>query len=246
MSPAQRVSARRLVVALAAVLGVSVTASLGFWQLGRAELKAGLWAQREAREALAPLGWDALQEAQVPDAQGKLHDRRAELQGRWLHEATVFLDNRPMNGRSGFIVVTPLLPSTGGTALLVQRGWVPRRLDDRTALPPVPQPDGTVSIAGRLAPAPSQLYAFGEDAPGPIRQNIDLAAYGAEWSVRLYPLSLQQSATAFPDGLTRDWPRVGADVHKHYGYALQWFGLGALITILYVWFQILVPRRRRG
>lgn len=246
MSRALSASARRWWVALAAAVGVAVTASLGFWQLGRAELKAGLWTQREAREALAPVGWEALDAVQPGDDASGLHDRRAALQGRWLHEATVFLDNRPMNGRSGFIVVTPLLPSHGGPALLVQRGWVPRRMDDRTALPPVPQPDGTVAVAGRLAPAPSQLYAFGEDAPGPIRQNIHLSVYGAEWSLRLHPLSLQQSAPDTPDGMTRDWPRVGADVHKHYGYALQWFGLGALITILYVWFQILVPRRRRG
>jgi surfeit locus 1 family protein len=35
------------------------------------------------------------------------------------------------------------------------------------------------------------------------------------------------------------------DVHKHYGYAVQWFSLTALITGLYVWFQLLRPRRRR-
>jgi surfeit locus 1 family protein len=33
-------------------------------------------------------------------------------------------------------------------------------------------------------------------------------------------------------------------VHKHYGYAVQWFLLCALIAGLYAWFQILRPRRR--
>ena len=42
----------------------------------------------------------------------------------------------------------------------------------------------------------------------------------------------------------RQWPRPAADVHKHYGYAFQWFGLCALIAILYVWFQFIQPRRR--
>ena len=35
-----------------------------------------------------------------------------------------------------------------------------------------------------------------------------------------------------------------ADVHKHYGYAFQWFALCALIVGLYVWFQLIRPRRR--
>jgi len=39
----------------------------------------------------------------------------------------------------------------------------------------------------------------------------------------------------------REWPQPVAGVEKHYGYAFQWFGLGALITMLYVWFQIVRP-----
>jgi surfeit locus 1 family protein len=51
-------------------------------------------------------------------------------------------------------------------------------------------------------------------------------------------------AAAGGDGLVRDWPAPAADVHKHYGYAFQWFSLSALTLILYVWFQVLRPRRR--
>ena len=39
------------------------------------------------------------------------------------------------------------------------------------------------------------------------------------------------------EGLLRDWPSVGSGVHKHYGYAFQWFGLCGLVALLYVWFQ---------
>lgn len=39
------------------------------------------------------------------------------------------------------------------------------------------------------------------------------------------------------EGLLRDWPSVGSGVHKHYGYAFQWFGLCGLMALLYVWFQ---------
>jgi surfeit locus 1 family protein len=34
-------------------------------------------------------------------------------------------------------------------------------------------------------------------------------------------------------------------VHKNLGYAVQWFALAALMTGLYVWFQLVRPRLRR-
>ena len=236
---------------LAAVLGMALTASLGFWQLGRAAQKEALQAQREAREGLTALGWGDVRAvasaADATQALAELHDRQVVLQGRWVPEATVFLDNRTMNGRAGFYVVTPLRPVGDGPAILVQRGWVARRFDDRMALPKIDTPDGVVDLTGRLAPPPSKYYEFDGAQEGAIRQNIDLDAFSAEWRLPLLPASVQQSAPqAAADGMLRDWPRVGFDVHKHYGYAFQWFGLCALIAILYVWFQFIVPRRRRA
>ena len=38
--------------------------------------------------------------------------------------------------------------------------------------------------------------------------------------------------------------RPAAGVDKHHGYAFQWFALCALTAGLYVWFQIIQPRRR--
>lgn len=233
-------------ITLAAVGAIAVTSALGFWQLGRADDKRALWAQREQRQAQPPVGWAELQLAAAEGGLAGLHDRPVALRGRWMHDATVFLDNRTMGGRVGFVVVTPLLPLDDGAALVVQRGWVPRRMDDRTALPPLEQADGEVEVLGRLAPPPSRYYEFAGANEGAIRQNIDLDAYAAEWSLRLLPASVQQfPAPEADEGLWRDWPEVGGDVHKHYGYAFQWFGLSFLILFLYVWFQIIVPWRRR-
>ncbi len=239
----------RLWVTLATVVGVLVTASLGFWQLGRADMKEALAAQRDARAEMSPVGWRDVMASMEPAGSAvagtDLHDRPVALTGYWLHEATVFLDNRPMAGRSGFIVVTPLLSEDRTAAIAVQRGWVPRRIDDRTAVPDLPMDAGLVKVVGRLAPPPSMLYELGQDSDGRIRQNIDLSSFGAQWSLRLPPLSVQQTEGGASDAsLLREWPRVGADVHKHYGYATQWFGLSALMVVLYVWFQIIAPRRR--
>ncbi len=232
-------------ITLAALLAMGVTAALGTWQLGRASQKEALQSQRVEREGLPAVGWEALQDAAQADALEGLHDRPVRLRGVWLAEATVFLENRTMQGRPGFFVVTPLRLSDPGPAVLVQRGWVPRRFDDRSALPEIDTPLGWVEVAGRLAPPPSKFYAFEGEETGAIRQNIDLDAFAAEWSLPLLQASVQQTAAAdAADGMLRDWPRVGYDVHKHYGYAFQWFGLCTLIAFLYVWFQFIAPRRR--
>jgi surfeit locus 1 family protein len=57
------------------------------------------------------------------------------VQGRWLPVAPVFLDNRQMDGRPGFFVLSPLQLDRGDV-VLVQRGWVPRDMQDRSRLPP--------------------------------------------------------------------------------------------------------------
>lgn len=233
-------------VTLAAVVGMAVTASLGQWQLGRAAQKEARAAQQQARTVLLALGWSDLPRAGQPGDWAALHDRSVHLRGRWVHEATVFLDNRPLNGRAGFWVLTPLRPvDAEAPVVLVLRGWVPRRFDDRTAVPEVPVWAGTVEVAGRIAPPPSKLYELGQEAHGLIRQNIDVPAFAQEWSLPLLPASVMQTGgDDLPDGWSRDWPVANADVHKHYGYAFQWFGLCLLMAILYVWFQFIVPRRR--
>jgi surfeit locus 1 family protein len=37
-----------------------------------------------------------------------------------------------------------------------------------------------------------------------------------------------------------------AGLQKNYGYAFQWFALCALILGLYVWFQLIQPRRKQS
>lgn len=234
---------RKGVVLVAAVLAAAVTARLGLWQLDRAAQKQTLQRAIDERGALPPLALRDL--ALTAEAGAAQHHRQVRLQGRWLAAHTVFLDNRQMNGRPGFYVVTPLLLAPGD-AVLVQRGWTPRDFMDRGKLPAVPTPEGEVSVLARIAPTPSRLYDFGGTEAGPIRQNLDLADFSREAGVALRPLALLQLEPAVPegtsDGLQRQWPAPAVDVAKHHGYAFQWFALCTLITGLYVWFQILRPR----
>ena len=200
-------------------------------------------------------------------------DRRVRLRGHWLPEQTVYLDNRAMDGAAGFFVTTPLqldgpeqihasnaepdaVPGGAadaksthpiaqmGPVIWVQRGWVPRNLQDRTQLPSVPSPAERVLIEGRLAPALSQVYALGADSSGPIRQNLTLAQMQTMVSSPVLGAVVVQNGPT-RDGLLRNWPPPASGAAKNRGYAVQWFGMAGLILVLYVWFQFLRPLIRR-
>ena len=258
---------------LAALLAAGVTFSLGCWQLDRAAQKQALFDAVQRQQALAP--WDggelsrgvrqALAAGPLPpDMLAGLLHRPVRLQGHWLPEQTLYLDNRQMNGKAGFFVLTPLRLAAphDQVVVAVQRGWAPRNFLDRKALPPVQTPASLVQIEGRIEAPPSKLFELGKDkatgaafqTPGPrpedpdgrisaIHQNVDFPAWSRASGLPLLSLAVLQTDTAAPgaagDGLLRDWPVASSGVDKHYGYAFQWFGLCGLIVFLYVWFQII-------
>jgi surfeit locus 1 family protein len=152
-----------------------------------------------------------------------------------------------MQGRPGFFVITPLLLADG-SAVLVQRGWLPRDFVDRSRVREVPTAAGEVLVQGRIAPPPARLFEFSGADAGRIRQNLDLDAFGRETGLTLRPLSLllAESSASAGDGLQRNWPSPASGVAKNQGYAAQWFALSALILGLYVWFQLIQPYRRRA
>lgn len=232
-------STRFWVLTLAAVLVAGLTFSLGQWQLRRAAQKEAVQTAIDAKNKLPALEGQAL--AAIENIATEVY-RRVQLQGTWQARHTVYLDNRPLNGRSGFWVMTPLVLQGTGQAIVVQRGWVPRNFADRSRLPDVVTPAGLVTVAGRIAPPPSKLYEFkGADA-GAIRQNLDLAAFRLETGLPLLPASLLQTGEA-SEGLLRDWAAPNLGVQTHYGYAFQWFSLCALVVGLYFWFQLILPYR---
>lgn len=234
---------RFLLITLAALLAFAVALALGFWQLSRASQKEAWQAHIDQQAAAPRLDGPAL--AMLSDPVLEMH-RGVLLRGRWLPAHTVFLDNRPMNGKTGLYVATPLQLEGSSAVVLVLRGWVARNFVDRARLPALQTSADVVEIQGRIAPAPSKLYELGDADAGPIRQNLDIVRVKAETGLPLLAVWVQQTDAA-SEGLLRDWPPANLGVHKNYGYAFQWFGLGALIAVLYVWFQIVrrffYPRR---
>lgn len=235
---------RLWLITAATMAAMAATSSLGLWQLSRASQKEALQAATDAKKALPAMDNRGL--TAIQDVAAGLH-QPVQLQGRWLAQHSVYLDNRQMNGKPGFYVLTPLALDGSDAVVVVQRGWLPRNFVDRERLPPVETPPGTVQVLGRIATAPARLYEFSGAGPAAgssvIRQNLDLAAFSAETRLALRPFTVVQTGEA-SQGLLRDWPEAAAGTGKHYGYAFQWFGLSGLLGVLYVWFQFIAPRRK--
>ncbi len=230
----RRRAGRFWLIVLAAVAAIAITLRLGFWQLSRASEKQALQSVIDHRVRLPALDNQSL----IGALAGRdLTHRQVGLQGRWLDQHTVYLENRQMAGKPGFFVLTPLQPEGLQQVIMVQRGWVQRNFSDRLALPALPTTGGLVQVEGRIAPPPAKLYEFESVSMGNIRQNLDLSAYAQETGLALAPFSVLQTGPA-GDGLARDWTPITAGVDKHHGYAFQWFALSGLIAIVFVWFQI--------
>jgi surfeit locus 1 family protein len=178
--------------------------ALGNWQARRAEEKRALGTQLETN--------------------------RIALDGTFLPDYTVFLDNKIRNHRAGYEVVTPL--RVDGDQVLVNRGWIeagPRR----DVLPQVRTPVGQVHVEGITLERLPRLLNLESKATGKVRQSLDLGEFAAQTGLRLRPYFLEQHSPA-DDGLARDWPRPDAGVAMHESYSLQWYSFAVLAAVLFI------------
>jgi len=225
-------------VTAAAVFFSLLGLALGFWQLDRAAQKEALQSAMHAQAGKTPLGnADVIALA----TQGRMQEsgvlyHPVRLAGTWLPAHTVYLDNRQMDAKVGFFVLTPLRLEPQGQVLVVQRGWMPRNFEHREQLPELKTPTGSVTVDGDIALAPSKLYAPGAPGEGSIRQNLDLEQYRGQTGLPLEAFTVRESGPP-SQGLRRQWSVINFGIEKHYGYAFQWFALSLLIAGLYLWFQ---------
>lgn len=233
---------------VAAVAVIVVTCLLGNWQLHRAHEKTARAARLAALAAQPPVDLNA----GLPP--GDLSDRTVRARGHFDGAHTVLLDNRPHgnDGRAGFLVLTPL-QLDGGANVLVLRGWLPRDAQDRMRIAPFPTPADLVTVSGTALANVPRVYALGQSADAEagqkIRQNVVLDAYAKELGTPLLPLVIEQAGETgkTDDGLARDWTPAGFGADRHYGYALQWFGIAVLTLVLVVVFGVRrarVPQRQ--
>ena len=221
----------RLVPFIATLMVMALGASLGQWQLRRADQKQAIDIKLAQRGAAPVLAIDAV--GNDPEA---IEYRKLQLRGEFVADWPLYLDNRPYQSRAGLYVLMPLRLSDGGRVVLVERGWVPRDPFDRARLPRLDTPPGIVTITGQVRRSPGHLMQLGEAGrlqPGAIVQNLDLNEFARASKLPLQPFLLEQ-LSAIDDGLVRDWPRPSAGVERHLGYAFQWYALVAMAAVFFV------------
>lgn len=243
----------RLTVAalLLLALAVALLASLGRWQLHRADERRATLAAIEAGRAQAPVILAGNMAA------GELRAwRPAQAHGQWLPALSILLENRNQDGRPGYWLATPLLLEPARRqAVLVLRGWLPRTLDGMPPAVPSP-PTGPQDVTGELAarvPRLFELWSFGQPRSAlpatlpaggglPAVQNLDLADYAQASGLALLPTVLMQMRG--DDGLVRQWPQPSVDYNQNLGYAMQWFSFAGIAAI--AWLAVAVRAWRRA
>jgi surfeit locus 1 family protein len=212
-----RYDLRFWIVTLSALLMAGLMFSLGIWQLDRAAQKQKL---SQERHSALPI----------------------RLSGQWAAQQTLYVDNRQMNGKQGFFVVTPLVTSSA-EYVLVERGWIPRDFMDRKKLQSIQTPATAVAIDVRQLADPVLPAVFAKEMTieYPIVQFVDLGYMAKVLPDKVYKGMVRQLGDA-SEGLKRDWYEPASGVEKHYGYALQWFAMSATVLGLYLWFQWIKPK----
>ena len=168
--------ARSWVVIFSTLFALGLTASLGFWQLGRASTKIALQESIADKNSKDPLSNSSVSADDSEASSGVLLHRSVRISGHWQTHNTTYLDNRQMGARQGFFVLTPLRLTGSNVVVVVQRGWIPRDFQDRTRLAAVTTSANEVVVNGRVTAAPSAIYALGKEAAGvsgQIMQNLD-------------------------------------------------------------------------
>jgi surfeit locus 1 family protein len=204
------------VIALAAVLAF---ARLGVWQLDRLEEK------RERNEVIA-VRMDGPAKDVLDVSPASARYQHVDAHGTFDEAGQVIVPYQSYKGTVGSHVVTPLLLADG-TAVLVNRGWVPNDLSAEELDPP----SGEVTVEGVLLESQSR------------RNAVNVGRIQEEYDGELFPLWLSQTApTAAEDYPVRLDPPA-RDEGPHRSYAVQWFLFTGVVLVGY---PILLRKRMRA
>lgn len=194
---------RDLGLAAIAVVVAGLCVWAAFWQLDRLHQRRARNAVLEARLALPPL----------PVGRGITADsarqRRVVAQGIYDFSAERTWPGRSFQGTPGVALVTPLRLADG-SAVLVDRGWVPSADAFHVDQSLYREPDAATVTGIALVPP---------------RGRGDVAVTG------FLPFVIEAETPEPAKGLPRRWPPPGLDDGPHLSYAIQWFSF-ALIALV--------------
>jgi surfeit locus 1 family protein len=231
-------------IAHVVVLVVSVVfVSLGMWQLRRLDERRLENTVGESRFEAEPADAAQLVAAAGGDLDS-LSRHRALATGTFAPESEVLIRSQVYLGVAGFHIITPLV-AEDGSAVLVNRGWVPLDLDQVPVTAALP-PTGVVTVEGWLAPS-KERGALGPADPDDGRlvamNRVDIQRIQQQVPFPLLPMyvvALGEREGELP--VPVEMPTFEDD-GPHLAYAIQWF---SFLVIGLVGYGFLMRRSLRG
>ena len=207
--------------------GIVAMVGLGFWQLDRLDQRQTRNGEVTNRLAQPITDLGALvSPTDGFDVGEDLRFRLATATGEYQPADEVLILNRTFKGAPGYWAFTPLLREDG-TAVVVNRGWVPFTPGPGEPRPGTEPPVGSVSVVGMVR---ETVIAEGLQSAGPAAGVLaalarpDLARLEAQLDYDILPVYLQLESQQ-PEGTDLPFrlPRPQLGEGPHLGYAVQWF-----------------------
>jgi cytochrome oxidase assembly protein ShyY1 len=202
---------------------------LGRWQLDRREAVVENIQRIEAN-------YDAAPERYLPGENGfDSYDPDREwapvtFTGTYDVAHQVVVRNRPLNGQPGYEVLTPL-KLDDGTAVIIDRGWLPIGNAEAGRPDEIPAPPaGRVEVTARTKPGEPPVN---RGAPEGQVASIDLPALAGRLDYPLQDAAYGLLAVERPAAAQTPVaaPKPSIDEGPHLSYSMQWFAFGVLAFV---------------
>jgi surfeit locus 1 family protein len=174
-----------------------------------------------------------------PEDIASMEWRAVTVTGEYDFENQVALRNQYNEGIYGFHLITPLLYN--GTAVLVDRGWIPAESDSVPQDWRVYDEAGAITVTGQIRLGQGKP-AIGGVADVPpmdgtrleVWNNLDIEKMSAQMSYPILDIFIQpnvEAGDAVPPIPYQ--PEIELTEGPHFGYALQWFTFATILLLGY-------------
>ena len=203
--------------------------SLGVWQIDRGYKK------KELENTFLERQSQPVKEIKYNTFENSDLYRNVVLEGKYLDQ--IFLiDNKIHNGKPGLRVFSPF-ESINESLVLVSRGWI--EFEDRSNLPMIKTERNALKIQGILRSESKDFILENDNMKkntNPILvQTINLDELSNYLGEPLSPYILELSELS-KSAFVKTWQPINLSSFRHFGYAVQWFGLGLVLIIGYLFF----------
>jgi cytochrome oxidase assembly protein ShyY1 len=229
----------------AAVLSVAaavIMVMLGNWQLHRYEERSAINDRIDAADSVQAIPLTSVMTA--PTAAGKagaspgkrLAWTKISMSGRYDPSREIQARGRTVDGDVGFEIVTPLLLDDG-TAVLVDRGWVPAPDSGALGAPTVPPaPAGQVTVVGQIHLSESRPAPIGHRDGRLDTRRISVPRLAHEMPFPVYgAYVLLTGQTPAADPAFTRVPIDHEDAWQNAGYTVQWWMFAGMALFAFGW-----------